>query len=120
MSQKEFSLLSYIKYNNNLTHYYYEGAANVNTPPVNYITNSNNIESIEWAVTRTDGTTFDDSILRVGVLNGYFGNGGKLEYLSLLPTDTDIVVSATVNFKDQTPSRTAAYRLTLKGANSSN
>jgi hypothetical protein len=121
MSQNEFSLLSYIKYNNNLTHYYYEGAANVNTPPVNYITmNSNDIESIEWTVTKTDGTTFDDSILRVGVLNGYFGNGGKLEYLSLLPTDTDIIVSATVNFKDQTPSRTAAYRLTLKGANSSN
>jgi hypothetical protein len=121
MSQNEFSLLSYIKYNNNLTHYYYEGAANVNTPPVNYITmNSNDIESIEWAVTKTDGTTFDDNIVRVGVLNGYFGNGGKLEYLSLLPTDTDIVVSATVNFKDQTPSRTAAYRLTLKGANSSN
>ena len=120
MSQKEFSLLSYIKYNQNLTHYYYEGAANVNTPPVNYITNSNNIESIEWTVTKTDGTTFDDNIVRVGVLNGYFGNGGKLEYLSLLPTDTDIIVSATVNFKDQTPSRTAAYRLTLKGANSSN
>jgi hypothetical protein len=121
MCQKEFSLLSYIKYNDNLTNYYYEGAPNVNTAPDNYITmNSNNIESIEWTVTRTDGTTFDDSILRVGVLNGYFGNGGKLEYLSLLPTDTDIVVSATVNFKDQTPSRTAAYRLTLKGANSSN
>ncbi|MBQ5574078.1 MAG: fimbrillin family protein [Bacteroidaceae bacterium] len=121
MSQNEFSLLSYIKYNNNLTHYYYEGAANVNTPPVNYITmNSNDIESIEWTVTKTDGTTFDDNIVRVGVLNGYFGNGGKLEYLSLLPTDTDIIVSATVNFKDQTPSRTAAYRLTLKGANSSN
>lgn len=118
MSQKEFSLLSYIKYNNNLTHYYYEGAANVNTPPVNYITNSNNIESIEWTVTRTDGTTFDDSILRVGVLNGYFGNGGVLEYLSILPTDTDIVVRATVNFKDQTPLRTATYRLTLKGINS--
>ena len=121
MCQKEFSLLSYIKYNDNLTNYYYEGAPNVNTAPDNYITmNSNNIESIEWTVTRTDGTTFDDSILRVGVLNGYFGNGGKLEYLSLLPTDTDIIVSATVNFKDQTPSRTAAYRLTLKGANSSN
>jgi hypothetical protein len=121
MCQKEFSLLSYIKYNDNLTNYYYEGAPNVNTAPDNYITmNSNNIESIEWTVTRTDGTTFDDSILRVGVLNGYFGNGGKLEYLSLLPTDTDIVVSATVNFKDQTPSRTAAYRLTLKGANSGN
>ena len=120
MSQKEFSLLSYIKYNNNLTHYYYEGAANVNTPPVNYITNSNNIESIEWTVTKTDGTTFDDSILRVGVLNGYFGNGGVLEYLSILPTDTDIVVRATVNFKDQTPSRTATYRLTLKGINSGN
>lgn len=121
MCQKEFSLLSYIKYNNNLTHYYYEGAANVNTPPVNYITmNSNNIESIEWTVTKTDGTTFDDNIVRVGVLNGYFGNGGKLEYLSLLPTDTDIIVSATVNFTDQTPSRTAAYRLTLKGADSSN
>jgi hypothetical protein len=121
MSQNEFSLLSYIKYNNNLTHYYYEGAANVNTPPVNYITmNSNDIESIEWTVAKTDGTTFDDNIVRVGVLNGYFGNGGKLEYLSLLPTDTDIIVSATVNFKDQTPSRTAAYRLTLKGANSSN
>lgn len=121
MCQEEFSLLSYIKYNNNLTHYYYEDAVNVNTPPVNYITmNSNNIESIEWTVTKTDGTTFDDNIVRVGVLNGYFGNGGKLEYLSLLPTDTDIIVSATVNFKDQTPSRTAAYRLTLKGADSSN
>ena len=121
MSQKEFSLLSYIKYNNNLTHYYYEGAANVNTPPVNYITmNSDDIESIEWSVTKTDGTTFDDNIVRVGVLNGYFGNGGVLEYLSILPTDTDIVVRATVNFKDQTPSRTATYRLTLKGANSSN
>jgi hypothetical protein len=121
MCQKEFSLLSYIKYNDNLTNYYYEGAPNVNTAPDNYITmNSNNIESIEWTVTRTDGTTFDDSILRVGVLNGYFGNGGKLEYLSLLPTDTDIVVRATVNFKDQTPSRTATYRLTLKGINSGN
>ena len=118
MSQKEFSLLSYIKYNQNLTHYYYEGAENVYTAPDNYI-NSNNIESIEWTVTKTDGTTFDDNIVRVGVLNGYFGNGGKLEYLSLLPTDTDIIVSATVNFKDQTPSRTATYRLTLKGADSS-
>lgn len=120
MSQKEFSLLSYIKYNNNLTHYYYEGAPNVNTPPVNYITDysvNNNIESIEWTVTKTDGTTFDDNIVRV-VLNG--NDGGKLEYLSLLPTDTDIIVSATVNFNDQTPSRTATYRLTLKGANSSN
>lgn len=119
MCQKEFSLLSYIKYNDNLTNYYYEGAPNVNTAPNNYITmNSNNIESIEWTVTKTDGTTFDDSILRVGVLNGYFGNGGVLEYLSILPTDTDIIVSATVNFKDQTPSRTATYRLTLKGINS--
>lgn len=121
MCQKEFSLLSYIKYNDNLTNYYYEGAPNVNTAPDNYITmNSNDIESIEWTVTKTDGTTFDDSILRVGVLNGYFGNGGVLEYLSILPTDTDIVVRATVNFKDQTPSRTATYRLTLKGINSGN
>lgn len=113
MREEEFSVMSFVMYNENLTNFYYDGAPNVNTiPNDNLLYQSDLVESVVWEVLSADETELPEGSVAI-MANG--NAQATLTYNSVLPNDTNIVVSATVNFTDGREPRVAKYGLILKG-----